>query len=91
MGFQRRARIETARPAMSAGTICTRRCCAGRWRWLGRGGSSVRARPPALCHSSPTHLLESRKDIRTIQDLLGHCDVSTTMVYTHVRIGAVWA
>jgi len=76
---------ETALFVSNRGTRISRRSVQSRvTHWAKRQGIDTNVFPHLFRHSFATHLLESSHDLRGVQELLGHANISTTQVYTHL-------
>jgi site-specific recombinase XerD len=58
-------------------------------RWVDAAGLARRASPHTLRHSFATHMLEGGADLRSVQELLGHANLATTQIYTHLSDAAL--
>jgi integrase/recombinase XerC len=76
---------ETALFVSKRGKRITPRSVQQRFRqWGVKQGLDSRVHPHKLRHAFASHLLESSGDLRAVQELLGHADISTTQIYTHL-------
>jgi len=91
------AYLEASRPELAGKRICDRLFISRRGHGISRqrlweiikeyaqkAGIKINVTPHMLRHSFATHLIERGADLRIVQAMLGHADVSTTQIYTHV-------
>jgi integrase/recombinase XerD len=98
LGRPHLARISTKRKTNAAKTDSTRLFLSLRgmpltrqWVWHLVKMSHKGASPHMLRHSCATHMVEHGADLRSVQTMLGHADISTTQVYTHLALGRLKA
>ena len=87
---------ERSSPLLFLGTGARRLTRQRVWQLVGKASlaSGRHASPHMLRHSCATHMVENGADLRTVQTILGHADISTTQIYTHValdRLKSVYA